>query len=376
MVTSPYNRRAVGTFPTREAAERALHELRDSGFPMEQVSVVAQEGEQDLAGRNSLAGADIRSADRRAAHTEHKASRRADREAGDKTDNKADDGAKVGAFSGGLLGGLTGLLVGLGTLAIPGVGPIMLAGAAATALATTAAGGAIGAAAGGLLGGLVGLGIPEDRARLYHDRISSGEYLVIVDGTEADIARAEAILSRRGIQEWQVYPLAVSASASTHAPISAPISTPVSAPTTVSADANLAPTADTVQLYEERLVVDKEREKTGEVAIGKRVETVTERVAVPLEKERLVIEHLPAQGQVTPGADAFQEAEVRVELFEETPEIRKQVVVREEVTIRKEVEQQTVDAAETLRREELAVETHGDSVVKTESDRFVDRNRP
>ncbi|WP_034937144.1 hypothetical protein [Gloeocapsa sp. PCC 73106] len=49
---------------------------------------------------------------------------------------------------------LTGLLVGLGALAIPGVGPIMLAGAVATALATTAARGVSGVAAGSLLGGL------------------------------------------------------------------------------------------------------------------------------------------------------------------------------------------------------------------------------
>jgi len=38
--------------------------------------------------------------------------------------------------TGGAVGGLTGLLVGLGALAIPGVGPVMLAGATATALAT------------------------------------------------------------------------------------------------------------------------------------------------------------------------------------------------------------------------------------------------
>ncbi|BDI16740.1 hypothetical protein ANSO36C_25420 [Nostoc cf. commune SO-36] len=61
---------------------------------------------------------------------------------------------------------MTGLLVGLGTLAIPGVGPVLAGGAVATALATTLAGGAIGAAAGGIVGALVGLGIPEDIARV------------------------------------------------------------------------------------------------------------------------------------------------------------------------------------------------------------------
>jgi hypothetical protein len=174
------HRRAVGTFPNRSAAEQALHELRDSGFSMDRVSVVAQDSERN----DTLAGAEM--------------SDRAD-------DNKADDGAKVGALSGGALGGLGGLLVGIGALAIPGVGPIMLAGAAATALATTAVGGAIGAAAGSLLGGLVGMGIPEEHAKVYSDRVAAGDYLVMVDGIDAEIARAETILSHRGIGSWGVY---------------------------------------------------------------------------------------------------------------------------------------------------------------------------
>jgi stress response protein YsnF len=45
-----------------------------------------------------------------------------------------------------------------------------------------------------------------------------------------------------------------------------------------------------LRLYEERLVANKIRRQTGEVAIGKRVETETARVSVPVEKERVVIE--------------------------------------------------------------------------------------
>ena len=182
------HRRAVGVFPNRRDAEQALYELRDSGFDMNHVSLITRDDIPD----NEIAGADVHDSVR-------------DRQAATQVDNKADDGAKAGAATGGALGGLTGLLVGLGTLAIPGVGPIMLAGAAATALATTLAGTAIGAAAGGLLGALIGLGIPEDRARMYGDRVSRGEYLVIVDGTDAEIVHAERILQGRGIQEYGVY---------------------------------------------------------------------------------------------------------------------------------------------------------------------------
>lgn len=175
-----HNKRAVGVFSKRSDAEDALQELRDAGFQMDRVSLIAK----DVDGDDRFSDANVRDIDH---------------------DNKADDGAKKGALTGGALGGLTGLLVGLGALAIPGISPVMLAGATATALATALSGGAIGAAAGGLIGGLIGLGIPEERAKVYSDRVSGGDYLVMVDGTDDEIGRAEAILSRRGIQEWGIY---------------------------------------------------------------------------------------------------------------------------------------------------------------------------
>jgi hypothetical protein len=172
------NRRAVGVFNTRREAEHALHELNDSGFPMNKISVIAKDNKQA-----DIEGVDVQ----------------------DKVGNKADEGASTGALTGGVLGGATGLLVGLGALAIPGVGPIVLAGEIATAIATTVAGGAIGAAAGGLIGALVGLGIPEERAKTYNDRVSRGHYLVMVEGNDAEIARAEAVLTGRGIEDFGIY---------------------------------------------------------------------------------------------------------------------------------------------------------------------------
>ncbi|MEB3828962.1 DUF1269 domain-containing protein [Phormidium sp. CCY1219] len=170
-------KRAVGVFPDLENARGALEELKDNHFPMERVSVIAKDTETPL-------GADI--------ETERKG-------------NKADEGAAVGAATGGALGTLGGLLVGLGALAIPGIGPVMLAGATATALATTISGGAIGAAAGGLVGALVGLGIPEKQAKIYNDRVAQGDYLIIIEGTDDEIHRAEEIVQRRGIEEWGIY---------------------------------------------------------------------------------------------------------------------------------------------------------------------------
>ncbi|HEY9688800.1 MAG TPA: hypothetical protein V6D46_02320, partial [Coleofasciculaceae cyanobacterium] len=122
-------------------------------------------------------------------------------------ENRVEEGATGGAVAGGTLGGVTGLLVGLGLVAIPGIGPVMLAGATATAIASTISGSVIGAVSGGLVGGLVGLGLPEDRAKIYHDRVAKGDYLVIVEGSADDIAKAESILSHRKIHEWYTYNL-------------------------------------------------------------------------------------------------------------------------------------------------------------------------
>lgn len=177
------HRRAIGVFPYRRDAEAALAELRESGFVMDNVSVVAKDADHD----DQLAGADL-------------SNRVAPQDA-----TKVDEGAKAGAATGGALGGLGGLLVGLGTLAIPGVGPVIAGGAVATALTTALAGGAIGAAAGGLTGALVGLGIPDDQAKIYNDRVARGYYLVLVDGTETEITRAEAILNGRGVQDLNIY---------------------------------------------------------------------------------------------------------------------------------------------------------------------------
>lgn len=126
---------------------------------------------------------------------------------------------------------------------------------------------------------------------------------------------------------------------------------------------------ETFKLHEERLVANKKRRQTGEVVVGKHVETETARVSLPLEKERVVIERttpVDARTINSPGNINFREGEVaRMKVYEETADIHKEAFVREEVRIRKEVELDTVETEETLRREELDIDTKGR--------RFVDR---
>ncbi len=49
------------------------------------------------------------------------------------------------------------------------------------------------------------MGVPEEHARVYSDRLSRGDYLVIIDGTGEDIRRAETILRNRDIQEFNIF---------------------------------------------------------------------------------------------------------------------------------------------------------------------------
>ncbi len=168
-------KRAFGVFCHPKQVEGALAELKVDGFPMNQVSVINQQPEQKpIQDTNEATG-------------------------------KAQELTNVGAIAGGAIGGTAGLAVGLGTAAIPGLGPLALAGAAAMALATTVTSSVIGATAGRLLGALMSYGIPEEQATLYSDRINSGEYFVMVDGTEEEVRQAISTLIRWNIQELRVF---------------------------------------------------------------------------------------------------------------------------------------------------------------------------
>jgi len=131
-----------------------------------------------------------------------------------------------------------------------------------------------------------------------------------------------------------------------------------------------------LRLYEERLIANKRRERVGEVRVGKHVETETAEVSVPIEKERIVVERTTPTNTraVAPGEATFREGEVaRMEVYEETADINKQAFVREEVNVRKEIDRDTVSSKETIRREELDVNTEGRPNVQRDPNRKTNR---
>src|SRR5829696_8556954 len=77
---------------------------------------------------------------------------------------------------GAALGGTAGLLAGLGVIAIPGLGPVVAAGA----LAATA----------------VGAGVPEEEAHVYCEAVRRGGTLVSVRTADNNVAFVQQIMNR------------------------------------------------------------------------------------------------------------------------------------------------------------------------------------
>jgi uncharacterized protein (TIGR02271 family) len=92
-----------------------------------------------------------------------------------------------------------------------------------------------------------------------------------------------------------------------------------------------------LKLYEERLVANKSRVKTGEVTISKESYTEMVTVSVPVQRERIVIEH--TDGETGVKTVSLTEADLG----------------EGGVKIKKVVEQDTVEVEDTIRREELDV---------------------
>lgn len=105
------------------------------------------------------------------------------------------EGARTGAGIGGVAAGAAGLAVGLGLLAIPGIGPIVAAGWAASTLAGAVAGGITG----GAIGALVESGVSKDDADVYAEAIRRGGALVVARVPNDDASRSQAILDRSGM---------------------------------------------------------------------------------------------------------------------------------------------------------------------------------
>lgn len=162
------DRMIIGVFADRTDAENAIEDLKSENYDVKDISVITKNTD-DATVINNNTGT---------------------------TGNNVANGAASGAATGGVIGALAGLLVGIGAIAIPGFGALLIGGPLAAALgltgaaAATVSGAVTGAVAGGLVGALVGIGVPEEDARVYEDRVRAGGILLAVptrDHNEDDV---------------------------------------------------------------------------------------------------------------------------------------------------------------------------------------------
>lgn len=175
-------------FDSYDDARRAVNELEASGISHDRISLVANNA-------GDRYNADNRYGDTGMTGTTTATTGATSTSTGLTTgdpEQGAETGAGTGATLGTVLGGGAGLLAGIGSLAIPGVGPIIAAGW----LIATLTGAGVGAAAGGLLGSLVGAGVNEADANVYAEGVRRGGTLVSVRADEPEVARIEQVLAK------------------------------------------------------------------------------------------------------------------------------------------------------------------------------------
>jgi uncharacterized protein (TIGR02271 family) len=115
-----------------------------------------------------------------------------------------------------------------------------------------------------------------------------------------------------------------------------------------------------VELKQEELDVTKHERKAGEVRVRKDVVSEEKVVDVPVRRERVTVER-HAVNPTTPAADAnFREETVVVPVMAEEVDVQKRTVVAEEVVIRKDAYTSERRVADTVRREEVDIQTSGD----------------
>jgi uncharacterized membrane protein len=152
----------VAVYDTHERAEHAVKELQEAGVDMKSLSI---------AGRDT--------------HTdEHVVGY-----------YNAGDRMKYWGEVGAFWGGFWGLLFGSALFAIPGLGPILVAGPLVAWIVAGLEGAVVVGGVSALGAGLVSIGIPRDSVLKYEVALKTDKFRLIVHGTEGEVARAKDVIA-------------------------------------------------------------------------------------------------------------------------------------------------------------------------------------
>jgi uncharacterized membrane protein len=151
----------VATYDTHEQAEQAIKELQQSGIDMKSLSIAGKDTHTDehVVGYYNV---------------------------GDRMKRWG----TVGAF----WGGFWGLLFGAGMFAIPGLGPILVAGPLVAWIVAGLEGAVVVGGVSAFGAGLVSIGISKDSAIKYEVALKTDKYLLVVHGTRDAVEKAREII--------------------------------------------------------------------------------------------------------------------------------------------------------------------------------------
>jgi uncharacterized membrane protein len=162
----------VAVFHSHPEAEQAVKKLQRAGIDMHCVSIVAKDYHTDeqVVGYYN---------------------------AGDRMKRWG----KTGAF----WGGFWGLLFGAAFFAIPGLGPVLVAGPLVAWIVGALEGATIVGGLSAVGAGLYSIGIPKDSVLQYETAVKSDKFVLIVNGTAADVAKAKEVLDTMQVAHLAVH---------------------------------------------------------------------------------------------------------------------------------------------------------------------------
>jgi uncharacterized protein (TIGR02271 family) len=297
----------IGMFRNREDANRAVEDLMASGFTRDQISLIASDRTGEL---------------RRYVPTEK--------------GGHVEESALKGAGAGAVLGGLVGLIAGIGAVVLPGIGVV------AGPIAGLVGGAALGAAGGGVVGALIALGVPENEAKDFEQRIRDGETLVAVHCPSGLEDRAERILKDHNAQDVDDRDLQTTSNQGTLA----------------SAQSTSQPTDQpSMNVVREDLEVGKKEVQTGGVRVRSYMTERPVQEQIELRQEKVNVERRPVDRPATDrDLETFKEGTIEMRETAEEPVVSKQARVVEEVVVSKDVDVRTQTVSDRLRETHVDVE--------------------
>jgi uncharacterized membrane protein len=152
----------VAIYETHDQAELAVKDLQRAGVDMKSLSIAAKD-----------------------THTDEKVVGY----------YNAGDRMKYWGGVGAFWGGFWGLLFGSAMFAIPGLGPILIAGPLVGWIVGALEGAVVVGGVSALGAGLVSIGIPKDSVLKYEVALKSDQYVLLVHGTPEAVAEAREIIS-------------------------------------------------------------------------------------------------------------------------------------------------------------------------------------